>query len=49
MIIDASERKTTKQYRLQFKTSREDKFWSSQMLAGDFDTSILTLSSTLIT
>ena len=41
MIIDTSERKTTKEYRIQFKTARDDPFWLDHMLDGKYKTSIL--------
>ena len=41
MVIDTSKRKTTREYRIQFKTARDDPFWLDHMLDGRFDTSAL--------
>ena len=41
MIIDISERKTTKEYRVQFKTARDDPYWLDHMLGEEYKTSAL--------
>ena len=38
MIIDISEEKTITEYRVQFKTARDDQEWLDYMVDGEFDT-----------